>query len=127
MAQKTAKKKRVSKTQAIRELLDKGENGSPTYIANALAKRGIKVSPAFVSTIKSQEKKKSGLSNGRRSRTLSGRTKAAVATTPLDDLKQASDLLLRAVDLVLCAGAKEARQLINMAEQMVDKISSERK
>ena len=42
---------------------------------------------------------------------------------PLDDLKQASDLMLQAVELVLKAGAKEAKQLINMAEGMVEKIS----
>ena len=43
-----------------------------------------------------------------------------------DDLKEASELMLHAVELVLRAGAKEAKQLIQVAEGMVDKIADKR-
>ena len=41
-----------------------------------------------------------------------------------DDLQQASDLMLHAVELVLKAGPSEARRLVTMAERMVDRIKA---
>ena len=48
--------------------------------------------------------------------------KKPVETEPLEDMKHAGDLMLQAVELVMNAGAKEAKQLVNMAADMVKKI-----
>ena len=48
--------------------------------------------------------------------------KKAAESEPLEDVKQAGDLMLQAVELVMNAGAKEAKQLVNMAADMVKKI-----
>ena len=55
MAKKqSTKKKGVNKSQVIRGMLHQHPNASPLAISEALGKRGVKVTPGFVSTIKSQ-------------------------------------------------------------------------
>ena len=55
---KREKKRRVNKSQAIRDYIDKNPGQGPTAVSAALKKQGINVSPAFVSTIKSGDKKR---------------------------------------------------------------------
>ena len=59
MAKKrSVKSKGVSKSQAIRDMLRQDPNSSPRAVSEALGKKGVKVSPGFVSTIKTGAKKK---------------------------------------------------------------------
>ncbi len=71
---------------------------------------------AYVSTIKSAAKKKA-----RRPKRKPGRPRKSEASESLTD---AHALLLKAVDLVLKAGGKEARQLVGMAAQMVERVGN---
>ncbi len=65
MGRKKAKRGRrasdtgVNKSQAIRDYQAKNPGDGPKAVAKALKKEGIKVSAAFVSTIKSTDKRKS--------------------------------------------------------------------
>lgn len=131
----TSSTPKVSKTDAIRNALKSTKGGSPSAVAEKLKKQGIDVTPQYVSTIKANDKRKAESGAPRRkpgrpagsTKRTSGAPAAAVAgTMPMDDLKQASELMLKAVELVLRAGAKEAKQLITMAEGMVEKISDDK-
>lgn len=53
-------KKKVNKSQAIREHLKAHPNQKPAEAAAALTKRGVKVTPQYVSVVKSSDNKKSG-------------------------------------------------------------------
>jgi hypothetical protein len=130
MAKKKSTKSKVSKTDAIRTALKETKGGSPSEVSQKLKKMGIAVTPQYVSTIKANDKRRaqSGVPRRKPGRPAgSGGAKAATATPPLEDLKEASELMLKAVELVLRAGAKEAKQLVNMAEGMVDRISTDGK
>lgn len=131
---KSAPASKLSKTDAIRNALKATKGGSPSAVAERLNKQGIKVTPQYVSTIKANDKRKAESGAPRRkpgrpagSSAKSSNGSANGATMPIDDLKQASDLMLKAVELVLRAGAKEAKQLITMAEGMVERVSEENK
>ena len=119
-----AAKKQISKTDAIRNALKESKDGSPTEVAAKLNKQGIKVTPQYVSTIKANDKRRaeSGVPRRKPGRPAGSGKSQAASTLPGDDLKQASELVMKAVELVMRAGAKEARNLITMAEGMVDKI-----
>lgn len=66
------KKRSVNKSDAIREHVEKHPDDGPSAIADALGKQGIKVTAAFVSTVRSNDKRKSGPKNGRRGRKPKG-------------------------------------------------------
>jgi arginine repressor len=116
---RAAKKKPVSNSQAIRDYLKTHKNAGPKEIQAALAKKGIKVTAALVSNVKSNAKKKSA---GTQAKVRV--TKKAADRTPLQDVKEAGDLLMQAVELVVKAGAKEAQQLVSTASEVVKKIRS---
>jgi hypothetical protein len=54
----------ANKSEAIRKYQDANPKAGPTEVAKALGEQGIKVTPAFVSTVRSMDRKKSG--RGRR-------------------------------------------------------------
>lgn len=122
MAKKTTAKAtpKVTKTDAIREELKRSKNGSPSEIAKKLAARGIKVTPEYVSTIKASDKRKA-LAGGPRRKPgrPAGSTRTLRYDVASDDVRQTSELLEKAFDLVLQVGADEARQLIATAERMI--------
>ena len=121
---KTAKKnKAVNKSQAIRDYLKTDKNAGPKEVQSALAKKGIKVTDALVSNVKSNAKKKKKKKAARKNVKVRGSKKSA-KHTPLQDVRQAGDLLLQAVELVAKAGAKEAQQLVIAASEVVKKIRS---
>ncbi len=62
---KKAKKVSVSKSQAIRDYMEDNPDDGPKAVSSALSKSGIKVSAAFVSTIKSMDKNKIAVQAGR--------------------------------------------------------------
>ena len=111
-----AKKKPASKSQAIRDYLNTHKNAGPKEIQAALAKKGIKVTDAMVSNVKSNAKKKTAAKKA----TSQAVTKPA-EHTPLQDMKEAGSLMLKAVELVISAGTAEAKQLISTASEIVKK------
>lgn len=115
-----AKRKGVSKTAAIRAALK--SNASPTEVAAMLTKKGIKVSPQYVSTIKANDKRKSAA--GKTSRGPGRPPKTAGTKSPNGELKQTADLLMSAADLIVrSGGAAQARDLITMADKIVGRMN----
>src|SRR3954453_19805577 len=83
----------ASKSEAIRSYKNSHQDAGPTAIAAALTKEGTKVTPAFVSTVLSNAKRKGG--NRRRKRVRRGRRPAVTArqsNAPLERLSQAKKL-----------------------------------
>lgn len=127
MSKKRTAGKKISKTEAIRNALKDTKDGSPTLVAKKLNAQGIKVTPQYVSTIKASDKRRalSGEPSRRPGRPVGSGVKNRTASNgaQFDDLKQASELMLKAVELVLKAGGKEARRMITMAEGMVERLN----
>ena len=115
-------KKKQSKTDAIRAALK--QNDSPSEVAKLLQKQGVKVSAQYVSTIKTADKKRAerGGVTRKPGRPKSNGTAAAASNGSVDELQRASDLLGQAVELVIAAGEKEAKQLITTAAKLVARI-----
>ena len=113
-----------TKTDAIREALKTVKDGSPSEVAKRLNAQGVKVSAQYVSTIKAADKRRasSGMPRRKPGRPAgTGKNQIAQARVH-QDLHEASELMLHAVELVLKAGSEEARKLIDMAENMVDRV-----
>ena len=95
-----------------------------------LAKKGIDVSEGLISNVKyavvANQKKTTNKKPALRKKKVAKKRKAvrkrATRTKPLEDVKQAGELMFHAVELVMKAGAKEAEQLVNMAADLVKKI-----
>ena len=128
-----AKKKASNKSDAVRKYVAANPSAGPTAVQEAMAKKGIEVSTALVSKIRAE----SGSTRPRKSAKRSAKKTAKKAKragraasangrpaeeTPLDDLKHAGNLMMEAVELVMKAGAAEAKQLVNLAADMVKKI-----
>jgi hypothetical protein len=85
----------ASKSEAIRNYKNSHQDAGPTAIAAALTKEGTKVTPAFVSTVLSNAKRKGRRKMGRRKMVRRGRRPAVVArrsSDPVDRLIQAKKL-----------------------------------
>lgn len=81
------------------------------------ARKGVaKKKPTTKKSAKKKSAKKKASKKGKATREKNA------ATEPLEDVKQAGDLMFQAVELVMKAGTKEAKQLVNMAADMVKKI-----
>ena len=70
MARKS--KSGVNKSQAIRDYINANPKSKPKEIVEALASQGVAVSPAFVSTLKSNDKRKGRKGPARRGRPAGG-------------------------------------------------------
>jgi len=122
-----AAKKSVNKSQAIRDYLKSHRSAGPTEVQEALAKKGIKVTAALVSNVKANAKKpnvKKKKKTTARSSTNGRASQKPATQTPMQDVRQAGDLLMQAVELVTRAGAKEAQQLVSTASDLVKKVRS---
>lgn len=73
-------RKSVNKSQAIRDYLTANPNAKPAEIQKALAGKGIKVSTAFVSMLKSNDLRKSTNKVATPSATVAARKVAPVAS-----------------------------------------------
>ena len=117
-------KKKITKTAAIQRYLKRRPDAKPREIVAALAKKGIEVTPATVSTIKNQMKNKGLLgaaptatktarkTTSRRGR-RPGRPKAsAAAGTTLEMLKQAKSLAETA------GGVDKAKKLLDALAEL---------
>lgn len=107
MARKAAVVEGPSKSEAIRNYKSENPDAGPKAIAAALADDGIKVTPAFVSTVLSNDKRKSGRSaGGRRGRRSSG-------NASLDSLIQAKKLAEQ------MGGIEQARAALDALERIL--------
>ncbi len=117
-------KKKITKTAAIQRYLKRRPDAKPREIVAALAKKGIEVTPATVSTIKNQMKNK-GLLGGTTATTKAarkttsrrgrrpGRPKAsAAANDTLEMLKQAKSLAETA------GGVDKAKKLLDALAEL---------
>lgn len=99
---------KVNKSAEIRKLLK--EMDSPTEIAKQLRKQGIRVSPGYVSSLKSKQLQ-----------SPLGRRKPG---RPAKSSRTNDAALEIAFDLVLSVGPNQANQLVDAAEQLLTKIRS---
>ncbi|MCC6127526.1 MAG: hypothetical protein IT426_21425 [Pirellulales bacterium] len=104
-----AKKNSVNKTQAVRDFIGANSNATPKEVSDGLAKKGIEVSPNYVSSIKG----KMTANKGKRKR----RQKAATAMSAktgvgIAEIKAAFVLLKH------CGGIAAARQAIAAAAEI---------
>lgn len=81
-----------NKSEAIRGYKRDNSSAGPKEIAEALTKDGIKVTSAFVSTVLSNDKRKTGKPTGRRGRGP-GRRPAVESTSSINQLIQAKKLV----------------------------------
>ena len=115
-----AKKKAggVNKSQAIRDYRKANPKEKPKQIALELGKKGIKVSPQFVSTILSTSKKK-------RTIRKPGRPKGSVSAGRGRPRKASHDVsiesLLRVKEIVSeMGGIEDARMALTALEELLD-------
>jgi len=97
-----AKAMRVNKTQAVREYYKANPKASCKEVAEALAKKGITISPLYVANIKATSKKKRRV------------VKKVVAQTGvgIPEIKAAMGLLK------MCGSATAAKQALAAAEDI---------
>jgi hypothetical protein len=107
------RKRKVNKRAKILEYLDAHPDATGKVVSAELAKEGVKVSPEYVSTTKSSARSNGKAKRGRKAGSTSG-----------GDMKQAGQLMVQAVELVMKAGYKEAQSLIEMAGEVVNKFSA---
>jgi hypothetical protein len=112
---KKRRKRRINKSAIIRDYIAEHPDMGPTAIAEDLRKRKIKVTATYVSDIKA--KMKTGAVPGKR-----GRKKAAANTSATQDMMNAGQMMMSAIDLVMKAGYKEAKSMVEMASKMVDRV-----
>lgn len=93
-----AKKQKVNKSQAVRDYIRANRQATNKEVADALAKKGIKVTPNYVATLKSKAKGK------RRARKAAAAKLAAVtspaATAPAAPAKPANIVTLEQITAV---------------------------
>lgn len=113
-------KRKVNKSEAVRELIAEGK-GSPKEIATLLNKKGVKVSAAYVSNIKTQMSKKgSKVTKGRRGRVAASASTNGSATS---NGNGSSTAIMSAVDLVLHVGPREAHKMVDVANNMITRVA----
>ncbi len=100
-----AKKKKVNRSQAIRDFLAKDPGAMPKAIKVGLAKQGIRVSNSLVNAVKYGQPKQGP---GKRERQPGPRPKSAAGDTSFDALLSAKSL----VDKL--GGVRRAQQALDM-------------
>ena len=101
------KKKKINRSQAIRDILAKDLSAKPKAIQAELAKKGIKVSASLVNAIKSGKSKP-----GKRGRKAGSRLKSAAGETSFDALLGAKELADK------LGGVQRAQQALGMLERL---------
>lgn len=124
-ATRSKKTREVNKSQAIRDYYADHPDDGPTVAARELTKQGIEVSAAYVSGIRAKMKAKMGQGPKRKRRKSA--KKPAAHTSPVQDVMQAGQLFYQAIDLVVQAGAKEAKSLVDLAGKVVERVTNEKK
>ncbi len=131
-SKKSTATRTVSKTKAIQDYLASQPAAKPAEVAAELKKQGVDVSPNYVSNIKSLKINKKKPTTKKkattRKRHVTAKKRPAAKpqreATPVDDVREAGSLMYQALDLVLKAGVKEARSMVEMADKMINRISN---
>lgn len=115
---KTATKRRpqkrtVNKSEEVRSYMASNPDAQPKEVAEALGKKGIKVTPQAVSTIKFNEAKKAGKKAGRR-----GRPKGAKRTKGTNGTVQVDSLLKAKAFAAQMGGVDEAKQALDVLAKL---------
>jgi hypothetical protein len=97
----------LSKSEAIRTFKNENPDAGPKAISAALAADGMKVTPAFVSTVLSNDKRKSGTIGRGRGRRAGG------GDSSVDNLIQAKKLAEQ------MGGIEQARAALNALERIL--------
>jgi len=126
VAKKKTTKKTGSKSAEIRKYLARNPSAGSKKVKSALAQKGIEVSEGLVANVKFRAAQSAGATPRQARKKTVKRAKSTrkkvTGSRPSEDLKRAGDLMRQAVDLVIKAGAKEAKQLVGIAEEMVRSI-----
>ena len=113
-----AKKSSVNKSKAIRDYYAANPKAKPKQVSESLKKKGINVSPAYVSTIRSTSRKKKVGKPGRpsgSSKTRRGRTSGSARS------KVSFEALLRVKSIVdEMGGIAQARAALDALEQLTE-------
>ena len=104
-----ARKGNVNKSQAIRDYSAANPDAKPMAIAAALKKRGVNVTPEFVSTVRSNDKRKTGDIGGRQSRGTVGKGAISQVLPSLIEAKKMADLL---------GGTDKAREALDALDKL---------
>jgi len=115
-----------SKSAAVRAYLQENPEAPNPQVVAALAEKGMEVSESLVSHARhagGERKKRRRRKKKSVGRAQGVKPQASASSPPLEDLREAGELMVQAVDLVVKAGGKEAAQLVKMAVEMVKKIS----
>ncbi|MEM6688956.1 MAG: hypothetical protein AAF664_05985 [Planctomycetota bacterium] len=116
----------VSKSQAIRDHKKANPNQKPKQIAQELGKKGISVTPGFVSTILSTSKRSKGTRRRGRPAGSTNRTSKKtttsrrVKTTSSDATTQYSDLLAMKATVKELGGIEQARTALAALEELMN-------
>ena len=112
-----AKKSSVNKSKAIRDYYDANPKAKPMQVAAALKKKGVIVTPAFVSTIRSTSKKKKVGKPGR----PAGSSKSGKGGSRANPTGTVSfESLLKVKSIVdEMGGISQARTALNALEKLV--------
>jgi arginine repressor len=110
---KAAPKGDVNKSQEIKKVLAATPGKSPKEIADALTAKGVKVTPAYVSTIKTNLKAKKA--KKKKVTRKKQAPKAAPATgVTFDQLRRAKDMAKQ------LGGVKNAQEALTALSELVD-------
>ena len=116
---KTAPKSGVNKTQEIKKALAATPGKSPKEISEALMAKGIEISPAYVSTIKTNLKAKMGAPKKKVAAKKKATKKRAPKVAPATDisfeqLKKAKEMAQQ------LGGAEKAKEALAALAQLMD-------
>ena len=116
------KKSSVNKSQAIRDYYDANPDAKPLEVVAAMKKQGVTVNAQFVSTVKSNAKKKTtrGKPTASAKKSKTGKRGPRKATLKADGAISL-DSLIKAKQLVEeMGGVEEARNALTALEQLMD-------
>ena len=100
-----AKKEKVNKSQAVRDYIRANRKATNTEVADALTKKGIKVTANYVATLKSQAKRK------RRAR-KAGLTKPVAEAQKVESVAAAAEAPTKSTNAVTLEQIKMVGQMV---------------
>lgn len=114
-----------NKSKAIRDYYESNPDAKPAAVVDALKSKGITVTAAFVSTIRSTSKKKPGKKTGRRGRPKGSVSKRAGRPAKAPAAKASAsvsiDQLVKVKKMVAeVGGVGEARAALAALEKLLD-------
>lgn len=105
-------KRKVNKSEAVRNYMAKNPNVGPSAVSEALSKRGVKVTPQQVSTIKNNAK------NSAKRKTARGRKPSVMTIGAENGVLQVKDLMSAKVFADSVGGLEKAKGLLAALEEL---------